>query len=50
LQTVAFKRPDGKKVLIAENDGNEPIKFNIKYGLKWATTSLDGGSVGTFVW
>lgn len=50
LQTVAFKRPDGKKVLIAENDGNEPITFNLKYNGKWATISLAGGDVGSFVW
>lgn len=50
LQTVAFKRPDGKKVLIAENDGNEPITFNLKYQGKWAATSLAAGDVGSFVW
>jgi glucosylceramidase len=50
LQTVAFKRPDGKKVLIAENDGTETITFNIKYNGKWVPTSLGGGNVGTFVW
>jgi glucosylceramidase len=50
LQTVAFKRPDGKKVLIAENDGAESINFNIKYNGKWFATTLAGGGVGSFVW
>ncbi len=50
LQTVAFQTPDGKKVLIAENDGNETLTFNIKFNGKWATTQLLGGSVATYVW
>ncbi len=50
LNNVAFKRPDGKKVLIVENDGNSSELFNVKYNGKWFTTSLDGGAVGTFVW
>ena len=50
LQNVAFKTPEGKKVLIVENDGNNSEIFNIKYNGKWVTTSLDAGSVGTFIW
>lgn len=50
LNNVAFKTPTGKKVLIVENDGNTLETFNIKYNNKWVTVSLDGGSVGTFVW
>jgi O-glycosyl hydrolase len=50
LYNVAFKTPAGKKVLIVLNDGNEPELFNIKYNLKWVTTSLEGGSVGTYIW
>ncbi len=50
LQTVAFKRPDGKKILIAENDGGEAITFNIKFNGKWSTTTLGGGEVATYVW
>ncbi len=50
LQTVAFKTPAGKKVLIVENDGNDVASFNIKYRNKWVTAQLSGGSVGTFVW
>lgn len=50
LQTVAFKTPAGKKVLIVENDGNDSALFNIKYRNKWVVMQLSGGSVGTFVW
>lgn len=50
LNNVAFKAPTGKKVLVVENDGDSKSTFNIKYNGKWITTSLNGGSVGTFVW
>ena len=50
LNNVAFKTPTGKKVLIVENDGNSAAQFNIKYNGKWITTSLEGGSVGTYIW
>ena len=50
LNNVAFKTPAGKIVLVVENDGNNSEIFNIKYNGKWITTSLEGGSVGTYVW
>ena len=50
LNNVAFRRPDGNKVLIVENDGNSSELFNVKYNGKWFTTSLDGGAVGTYIW
>ncbi|MDQ1164111.1 glycoside hydrolase family 30 beta sandwich domain-containing protein [Flavobacterium sp. SORGH_AS_0622] len=50
LQNVAFITPSGSKVLIVENDGSANQTFNIKYNGKWVTTSLDGGSVGTYIW
>ena len=50
LYNVAFKRPDGKKVLIVENDGSTSQIFNIKFNGKWTTASLDAGAVGTFMW
>jgi len=50
LSNVAFKTPSGKKILIVENDGNTKEVFNIKYNGKWVTTSLEGVSVGTFIW
>ena len=50
LNTVAFKTPNGKKVLLVENDGNATEIFNIKHNGKWVTASLESGSVGTFIW
>lgn len=50
LNTVAFKTPTGKKVLLVENDGETTTLFNIKYNGTWITTSLEGNSVGTYIW
>jgi len=50
LYNVAFRTPAGKKVLIVENDGTASELFNIKYNGKWTTTSLEAGSVGTYIW
>jgi glucosylceramidase len=50
LSNVAFKTPDGKKVLLVENDGASPAIFNIKFNGRWITTSLESGSVGTYIW
>ena len=50
IQTVAFLRTDGKKVLLVENDGNQSQTFNIKYKGKWVTTTLNPGAVATYVW
>jgi glucosylceramidase len=48
--TVAFKNPEGKKVLIVLNKGTNVESFNIKFNGKMVTTSLNGGAVGTYVW
>ncbi len=50
LQNVAFKTPEGKKVLIVENNGSTNELFNIKFNDKWIVASLEAGSVGTYVW
>lgn len=50
LSNVAFKTPSGKKVLIVENDGGTTETFNIKFNGKWITTTLESGSVGTYIW
>lgn len=50
LSSVAFKTPNGEKVLLVENDGNSNITFNIHSNGRWAKTTLDAGSVGTYVW
>jgi len=50
LYNAAFKRPDGKKVLIVENDGHSNQTFNIKFNNQWVTSTLAGGAVATYVW
>lgn len=50
IKTVAFLRPDGKKVLVALNASSSSIRFNIKYDGKTASPLLSAGAVGTFVW
>jgi glucosylceramidase len=50
LNNVAFKTGAGKTVLIVENDGVSSEYFNIKSNGKWVTTSLDAGSVATYIW
>jgi glucosylceramidase len=50
LNSVSFKTPAGKTVLIIENDGSNNELFNIKSNGKWVTTSLDAGAVATFIW
>ena len=50
LFNVAFKIPDGRKVLIVVNNGAANSSFNIKYKGQWVTSGLAAGSVGTYVW
>jgi len=50
LQNVAFKTPEGKKVVIVVNGNNNTQEFNIKYNGKLISTTLAGGAVGTYVW
>ena len=50
LPNVAFKTPEGKKVLIVLNDAGSLQNFNISFNGKSVSTSLPQGAVGTFVW
>lgn len=50
LNNVAFKTPDGKKVLIVENDATTVGAFNIRFNGKWVPTSLAAGAVATYIW
>lgn len=50
LENVAFKTPDGKKVLIVLNTSETAQQFNIKSGDKITVANLAAGSVGTYVW
>jgi glucosylceramidase len=48
--TVAFKNPEGKKVLIVLNKGTKTESFNIRFNGKMVTSTLKNGAVGTYVW
>lgn len=50
LPNVAFKTPDGKRVLVVANPGDTPQNFAVRENSKTFSTSLGGGSVGTYVW
>lgn len=50
LRSVAFERPDKKKVLIVLNDGDNTQGFNLKFKGKWVSPTLPPASVATFVW
>jgi glucosylceramidase len=50
IHNAAFRTPEGKKVLIALNEGNDSASVNIRYNGKWALVTLPGGTVATFVW
>jgi glucosylceramidase len=50
IYNVAFKIPDGRKVLIVLNDGATPASFTIRFKEKNASASLTAGSVATYIW
>ena len=50
LTNVAFKTPQGKKVLLVLNDGTSSITFYIKYKDEQAVTTLPAATVATYTW
>jgi glucosylceramidase len=50
LQTVAFKTPDNKTVLVLFNEGNAAESFNINYHGKWIVNSIAAGTAATYIW
>lgn len=50
ISQVAFKRPDGKKVMIALNEGDSDLTFSIMYKGQTATMNLPAKSVATYIW
>lgn len=50
LPNVAFKTPGGKKVLIVLNRSSGIQTFNIKFKGKIVKSTLNSGSVGTYIW
>lgn len=49
LSTAAFKTPNGKTVLIVQNDSKENENFNIKFAGKIATVTIPGQSAATYI-
>ncbi len=50
LPSVAFKTPAGKTALVVSNPSANSQNFAVRERGKSFTTSLDAGSVGTYVW
>ena len=50
LPNVAYKTPNGKRVLMVVNTSSTLQKFNIQFKGKEVSTSLYGGAVATYVW
>jgi glucosylceramidase len=50
IENVAFKNPDGSKVLIALNNGTASSTFNVKWGGQTFSYTLPAGAVATFKW
>lgn len=50
LTSVAFKTPQGKKVLLVLNDGASSISFNIKDKNEEATVTMPSNAIATYVW
>ena len=50
LVTIAFRAPGGKTVLVVVNDAKSSQAFNVHDHGKTFNTSMNAGSVGTYVW
>ncbi|NDI34110.1 carbohydrate-binding protein [Chengkuizengella sediminis] len=50
IETVAFKNPDGSKVLLAHNNSEHEQTFKVKSGSDGFEYTLPVGAVATFVW
>jgi glucosylceramidase len=50
LLNIAFKRPDGKIVLIVLNNSKQTKSFGINFKKKTFTTTLVASAVATYVW
>ncbi len=50
LPNVAFRTPKGDKVLIVSNVSDSPQTFSVRSNGQVFSTTLNGGSVATYVW
>ena len=50
LADVAFKNPDGSKVIVAHNDGSSSSSFQVLWGNQGFHYTLPAGATVTFTW
>jgi glucosylceramidase len=50
LPSVGFRTPDGKKVLIVQNESDTDKAFVIRFGKGYLAANLPGRAVATYVW
>ena len=50
IPNVAFRTPDGKKVLIVINTSPAKKNFNVKFRGNTVQLSLESGAAGTYIW
>ncbi|WP_424769302.1 glycoside hydrolase family 30 protein [Paenibacillus sp. sgz302251] len=50
IENVAFKNPDGTKVMVAINSASEEKKFKVRWGEKSFLYKLPPGAAASFVW
>ena len=50
LPNVAFRTPDGQKVLVVQNDQPTPQTFSVGHKGQTFSSLLNAGAVGTYVW
>src|SRR6185437_5101559 len=50
VMDVAFRNPDGSRVLVAHNENDNPQAFGLTVNGRSFTYTLPGGALATFVW
>lgn len=50
VEDVAFKNPDGSKVLVAHNSSSASQSFKVLWGTESFTYTLPAGGIATFTW
>jgi glucosylceramidase len=50
IMDVAFRNPDGSRVLVAHNENDDPQTFAVTENGRSFTATLPGGALATFVW
>nr|WP_240635611.1 glycoside hydrolase family 30 beta sandwich domain-containing protein [Hymenobacter rigui] len=50
LPNVAFKAPNGQKVMLVQNNSRQAQPFSLRYQGRTLTSTLQPGAAGTYVW